>query len=79
MVIIPLNFEWFEDRIKKKKLTLSFVKADESSNYIFTAPTKQWISFLKKYAGDKNVFDKKHRFVFKKKKLYNNPDADDVR
>lgn len=75
LIIIPLNIEWFEDRIKEKKLNLSFVKADRESNYIFTAPTRQWISFLKKYASDKDVFDEKHRFVFKKKKLHDQPDA----
>lgn len=75
LVIIPLNIDWFEDRIKEKKLNLSLVKADKDSNYIFTAPTDQWISFLKTYASDKDVFSEKYKFVFKK--LYNKPDAGD--
>ena len=75
LVMTPLNVEWFEDRIKEKKLDLSFVKADKDSNYIFTAPPEQWITFLKTYANDKDVFSEKYKFVFKKP--YNKPDAGD--
>jgi len=66
LIIIPMNFEWIEKQIKEKRLKLSFVKADKDSNYIFTAPTKQWVSFLKTHSDDKNVFDEKYRFVLKK-------------
>jgi len=74
LIIIPLNIKWFEDRIEKKKLGLSFVKADKDSNYIFTAPTNQWILFLKKYADDQDVFDEEYRFVFKKKEPFDKAD-----
>ena len=67
LVLIPLNFDWFEERIKEKKLQLSFVKADKESNYIFTVPASRWVFFLKKYARDKEVFDEKYKFVFQKK------------
>jgi len=64
LIIIPLNYKWFEDRMKEKKLDLNCVKTD--SNCIFTAPAEKWISFLKKYGSDKDVFSESCKFVFKK-------------
>jgi hypothetical protein len=66
LIIIPLNIEWFKERIKENKLDLSYVKADKSINCIFTATTEQWVSFLKTYANDKDVFSDKYKFVFRK-------------
>jgi len=71
LVIIPLNYKWFEDRMKEKTLNLGCVKTD--NNCIFTAPTEQWTSFLKKYGSDKDVFSESYKFVFKK--LRKKPDT----
>lgn len=35
---------------------LSLIRADKESNYIFTATAEQWVSFLKTYGSDKDVF-----------------------
>ena len=67
LVLIPMDIEWFEKKIKQKDLIFSFVKADKNSNYIFTATPGQWVAFLRAHANDKGVFNEKYRFVFKKK------------
>jgi hypothetical protein len=70
LIIIPINYKWFEDRINENTMNLSFIRTD---NYIFTATTEQWVSFLKTYGSDKDVFSEKNKFVFKK--VYKKPVA----
>jgi len=64
---IPINFEWFEDKIKDKKLDLTYVKADKDSNYIFTVTSEDWTKFLKKHGDNPEVFNKKYSYTFKRK------------
>ncbi len=69
LVLIPLNYDWFYERIKGKKLSLKYIKPQGSeTNYLFLADSSSWVQFLKKYADDTGVFDPKYRFVFKRKK-----------
>jgi hypothetical protein len=64
-----MDIEWFADRIKEDELDLPYVKpARKGANYIFTATTGQWEDFLKKHAGNKEVFNPKYKFVFRKRK-----------
>ncbi|MBN2544120.1 hypothetical protein JXI42_14765 [bacterium] len=67
LVITPLNFEWFEDKIKDSTLILDYVIPDEESNYIFTASSSDWVEFLKKHIEDEGLFAEKYKFVFKRK------------
>ena len=69
LVFVPMNMDWVEKKIENKKLKLSFVKADKDSNYIFTASSKEWASFLEKHADDKDMFNDEYKFVFKKSKI----------
>ena len=66
LIIMPLNYKWFEDKIKKKTMNLSFIQADKDSYRIFTATAEQWVSFLKTYGSDKDLFSEEYKFVFKK-------------
>ena len=66
LVLTPINFEWFEERIKEKKLGLPYVRANKDSNYIFTARSEDWVKFLKKHGDNPEVFNKKYNFVFKR-------------
>jgi hypothetical protein len=66
LIMIPMNIEWLAEKIENKTLTLSFIKADKDSNYIFTASSEQWVEFLKTHADDKGLFDEDLRFEFKK-------------
>lgn len=64
--LTPINFDWFEKRIKEKKLDLSYEEVKDG-NYIFTVTPEAWIKFLKKYGDDSEVFNKKNNFSFHRK------------
>ena len=67
LTIIPLDLEWFIDRIDEEEMTPPWVKAEhEDSNYIFTATPEEWMKFLKKYKDNDSVFDPEYKFVFTK-------------
>ncbi|MBM4152450.1 MAG: hypothetical protein FJ220_02870 [Kiritimatiellaceae bacterium] len=77
LTLIPLDLEWFTDRIKEGTLTLSWVKAKhKEGNYIFTATPEEWVTFLKKHKDSESVFNPKYKFVFKKSKELHNKAID---
>jgi len=77
LIIIPLDLEWFTDKIDEEKMTLSWVKAKhENSNYVFTATPSEWMTFLKKHKDSSAVFNQKHQFVFTKAKELHNKAID---
>ena len=70
MIITPLDYDWFVDKIKKKQLSLKYIKPNYStSNYVFISDSADWVDFLKKYGNDDRVFNPKRRFVFRKKRV----------
>jgi len=68
LIITPLDYDWFVEKIEKNQLPLRYIKPNySSSNYVFIADSSEWIKFLKKYSRDTSVFNPKRRFVFKRK------------
>ena len=69
LTVIPLDIEWFTDRIKEGTLGLPNVKPKrKDSNHIFTATPEEWITFLKKHKDSGDVFNPEYRFVFARSK-----------
>ena len=77
LIIIPLDLEWFTDRIDEGKMTLPWVKAKhKDSNYIFTATPEEWMKFLKKHKDSNSVFNPEYKFVFMKSEGLHNKAID---
>jgi len=64
LVLTPLDYEWFEERIKNKDKDLKFVQAEEDYEIPqFTLSSLEWVAFLKKHLNDKGMFSYKHRII----------------
>ena len=69
LTLVPLKYDWFEKMIQENKLERLPYHLDKNVILIiFTASTEQWDDFLKEHANDEEIFDIKHKFVFKRKK-----------
>ena len=70
LTLTPLNIQWFSDRIEKDMLDLPYVKpVGPDRNFVFTATPEQWQQFLDEHKDDRDVFNPKYRFVFRKKNV----------
>ena len=64
--LIPINAEWFDNRIEEKMLDMSYVKVG-MDNYLFTITSKEWVKFLEKHADNPELFNKNYSYIFKRK------------
>ncbi|MFC1555659.1 hypothetical protein ACFL67_01105 [candidate division KSB1 bacterium] len=46
LVLEPINYEWFDEQIKNGALSLEYVKQDEDSFVVLTAPTEDIQKFI---------------------------------
>jgi hypothetical protein len=66
LTLIPLDYGWFEKNAKKLKNKIPFLEADGA--LIFSATSRQWESFLKKYKDAQGVFDEGNSYILKRVK-----------
>ena len=78
LMVFPLDYDWVEEALKEKKISLPHIKIDGENMIVFTAGPETWMAFLRKYRDDETVFPDKLRYVLKRHEQQGIPPYDIV-
>jgi len=64
LILIPINYSQIKSALKDKTIRLPHVENKNPDTLLFTASSKEWMSFLKKYRNDNQMFSEEYAMKF---------------
>jgi len=66
LILTPLNYDWFESALVSNLITFPVIKLETANLTVFNPDSETWVTFLKKYKDQKEIFSEKLRYEFKR-------------
>jgi hypothetical protein len=66
LVLTPLNYDWFESALVSNVINFPAIKLETANMTVFNPSSEAWMTFLKKYKDEKEIFSDKLRYEFKR-------------
>jgi hypothetical protein len=66
LVLTPLNYDWFESALVSNVINFPAIELETANMTVFNPSSEAWMTFLKKYKDEKEIFSDKLRYEFKR-------------